>query len=678
MLCMKVLPVYLNFTNHPAVYNTPARKNIAAANDSTNTTILPAFYYQPVSFSGKEEKKEALVNDLKALKNLHCPYCGTKMFSSDEFQAAQDNVEKITTVNDLFKYLDKYEEYINPRFKNIVAEVKRAGYANYSRTPDDVLTVCKTNMQQKTEAVYKSMLVNLDDIINNGNLDEHDKTILSDFRDEAATINDYVPKRVGIYREFSKTLKNSVSEMYSREKNQIYQRLNSPVRDAFVDENLFSQPYGEETSLTKIFLRNLLRYSRSDIHNVSEKAPDGIDNIMLSCKHCYVTGKGLHSKDLKRQNYYNHIYELCGAALAGDLHENRSYPILLQNNVIKNYNNRFVPDNFQPDLRALLKTTGIKPPKYVTFPLTDVPGICCASCGQKTITHDQKAKIFTEINDAETMPDLLGVLHKYHDVIKPKYNILIQEFENNLHRHSFDTESNMVKLLKVFVYKNLQDTLTENMRKVEDITDNYNLQPSESAAVRKFISKANAISLNMNPDTVFPLDDYHDILSELVGKLSRNARREIWEACYQNIVEDYSRQIVLIPPESLSYKGKSDLKVMAEYIFTHSQATVDHLDPKYKYNAERKNNNRKGFPENKNQNLVVMCKDCNNSKSSTELRRWVQKHPEMIRNMEKYIMQVKQLRKDRIIGQKFEFYPYEVAAQFTRLTGIDLSTTGSK
>ena len=203
------------------------------------------------------------------------------------------------------------------------------------------------------------------------------------------------------------------------------------------------------------------------------------------------------------------------------------------------------------------------------------------------------------------------------------------------------------------------------------------MTPEEAAAVRRFISQANNLSLNLRPEKLFPLEKYHDILSELAGSVNHDIRREFWATCYRNIVNEYARQIVLIPPESVSYKGKSTLKIMAEYIFNHSLATVDHLDPKSKYNSKRQKNSRIGYPENKYENLVVMCKDCNTSKSSTGLGHWVQRHPEMISNMEKYIMQVKQLSKDKIIGKKFEFYPYEVAAQFSRLTNIDISTSGS-
>lgn len=677
MVCMKVLPVNLSFLRPQVFANTPQYKDVLSENYQRPRPEMPSAYYLPVNFCAKDDKQVALINDLKSLKNLHCPYCGTKMLSADEMNDLQLEADKIKSVNNLFKFLNKYEDFINPRFSNIVAEVKHVGYANFDSTADEVLALCKKNMQQKSDDAYKFMLIDFDKLLQSGDLNEHDSAILSSCKDAVALIPENTPERVKIYKEFSKTMKNSVSQLQSPQKNKIYMRLNTAVRDSFFNEYLFEQKRGNETSLSKIFIKNLFGYSKSDTSIVTDKAPADTNNIMLTCKHCEVTGKSLSNKDLKKHFYYNHIYELCRAALAGDLHENRSYPIRLQNSVIKNFNNRFAPDNLQPDLRALLKETGLKIPRYVEFPLTDIPGICCASCGQKTITHEQKAKIYQEIQDSETMPDLLGIFHKYREVIKPKYVPLIQEFERNLSQHSVISESGMEKLLKVFTYKNLQDTLTENIKNVEDISEAYDLKPEEAAAVRRFISQANNLSLNLRPEKLFPLEKYHDILSELAGSVNHDIRREFWATCYRNIVNEYARQIVLIPPESVSYKGKSTLKIMAEYIFNHSLATVDHLDPKSKYNSKRQKNSRIGYPENKYENLVVMCKDCNTSKSSTGLGHWVQRHPEMISNMEKYIMQVKQLSKDKIIGKKFEFYPYEVAAQFSRLTNIDISTSGS-
>lgn len=676
MSCMKVLPVNFNSNISVTLHNAPQEKKIPNQNLTAYSTGLSSAYYLPVSFYGNDNQS-VLTKDLKSLKNLHCPYCGTKMLSSDEIKDALSASAKVKSVNDLFKYLNKYEESINPRFKTVIGEVKHVGYANFNKSADEVLENCKQNMKQKSNEAYKLMLTDFDGLLENGEFSEHDKEVLEKCRKNIAEIPENIKTRIGIYKEFSKTLKSSVAELETPAKNKIYMHLNNNVRDAFFNEYLFEQRFGDETSLTKIFLKNLMQYSKSDVRRVSDKIPADIDNIMLSCKHCEVTGKNLRNKDLKKQYYYNHIYELCRAALAGDLHENRAYPAMLQSSVIKNFNNRLAPDNLQPDLRALLKSTGIKNPRYVEFPLTDVPGIYCASCGQKTITHEQKAQIYAEIQDAETIHDLLGVFHKYREVIRPKYAPIVRELEKNIMQQPAIPEASLIKNLKVFAYKNIQDTLSYNIKNVEDIAETYRLKPEEEAAVRKFVSKANNLLLNTRPDVLFSLDSYYEILSELAGDLNSQTRKEIWDACYPNIVADYARQIVLMPTQSVLDKGKPELKIMAEYILNHSLATVDHLDPKSKYNYKRQKNKVSGFPENKYENLVVMCKDCNTSKSSESLNRWVKKPPEMIRNMEKYIAQVKQLRKDKIIGRKFDYYPYEVAAQFSRLTGIDISTTGS-
>ncbi len=675
ILCMKILPINLNSFSIPKYNSLNHNQNESKDTCSNTANILQAAYYPPVSFSGDNDYN-ALVKDLKSLKNMHCPYCGTRMLSRDEMKTAAASMDNIKSVNDLFTFLNKYEDCVNPRFKNVVALVKQIGYGNFTSSSDNVLDLCRKEFSHRTDIACASAVNKFDLVIDTLPEDSYNRVILTKYK---KTISDLLDKQKNhslFAKEYFMTMKNCRAELQPPAGFKMYAALSNDMRDAFCNESLFVGHSGKKNSITKTFLSNLLYYSTSGIRIAADKAPSGIDNVILTCQNCSITNNGIYRRNFKKEAYYNHIYELCREALAGNLHKNKNYPVLLRNSVIKNYNNRLSPDNLQPDLRALLASTGLKVPKYAEFPLTDVPGIYCASCGQKTITNKQKEELYDKIEAAETMPDLLEIFHEYREFIKPKYEPLIDELSKSLMQNPNLTENSVMKSLRVFAYKNLQDSLSDCLKNVEDILDNYNLMPEEEAAVRKFISKANSLALNLRPETLFPMDDYHDILLEMTSSFRPQITDAVWDSAYTDVVLNYSCQLPVIPLKSVVEKGKSPLKIMAETIFNRSLATVDHLDPKSRYNKNRNNNNYKKLPENKMENLVVMCKDCNSKKSNTSLNHWLKSHPEMARNMEKYIRQIKQLRKDKIIGKEFEYYPYEVAARFARLTGIDISTTG--
>lgn len=676
MSCMKVLPLNLNFITTPHLINNKHNKSVQNQKSVEFPYAgLSSVYYSPISFSG-DSSYALLVNDLKSLNDMHCPYCGTKMLSREEMKNATAAIDKINSVNDLFKFLNKYEECVNPRFKNVVAVVKQTGYANFGSKPEEVLELCSKKFAEQTDNALKSTLDKLELFRENFDGSDFDKMLVAKYQKVLTKIPEKHNTRRGLTKEYFITIKNFRSELQTPEKFKIYGMLCNDVRDAFCNESLFIERFDKNASIKKTFLRNLLSYSKSDVHTVIEKAPAGIDNIILSCQNCEITNNRINRPNFKKEAYFTHVYELCREALNGNLHANKAYPLLLRNNVIKSYNNKLAPDNLQSDMRILIKDTGISVPRYVEFPLTDIPGIYCASCGQKTITHDQKAQIYDEIESVETMPELLELFYKYKEFVKPRYEPLLNEFSQNLMQNPHIRESSMVKSLRVFVYKNLQDTLLIGLKNIEDLTDDYELTSEQSAAFRKFISKANTLSLNLRPDTIFPIDEYHEMLLELTKVLKGELMLKVWDNAYPPVIEAYSLQLPLIPMQTVLYKGKSTMKIMAETIFNRSLATVDHLDPKYKYSKRRREEGTNQFPENKNRNLVVMCRDCNSKKSSTSLNHWVKSHPEMIKNMEKYIKQVKQLRKDKVIGKSFDYYPYEVAAQFAKFTGIDISTSG--
>ena len=73
-----------------------------------------AYTYRPASFKGLDTI--AFIGDLKNLDNLHCPLCGTKMFSKKESAAAMEEAKTVKTPEDLCIYLEQF-------FSNITRKI---------------------------------------------------------------------------------------------------------------------------------------------------------------------------------------------------------------------------------------------------------------------------------------------------------------------------------------------------------------------------------------------------------------------------------------------------------------------------------------------------------------------------------------------------------------------------
>lgn len=124
--------------------------------------------------------------------------------------------------------------------------------------------------------------------------------------------------------------------LQSDNKLEIYENITNPLKKAARQELLFEKGYNERNSkepLQKTIIKNLLHYSKSDIHKVhaqKETQNGSILNMMLSCEHCTSERKNLYKLPAQDTlHYYKHLEELVQAVLEGRLESNRAYPLTL-------------------------------------------------------------------------------------------------------------------------------------------------------------------------------------------------------------------------------------------------------------------------------------------------------------------------------------------------------------
>lgn len=307
------------------------------------------YSYKPINLKGIDAI--AFIGDLKSLDGMHCPLCGTKMMSPKEAQQALKEADTINSPEEFCNFLEKYSENINPDLKNIIKDSKIQFYKN--RTPEmhTFLQGLKTVLEKRTINAADKTFESINEILQNNDISEQDKKLLNECLREIKYIIEK-KNRAALLKCLCNTTKTTISLLQNENKFKIYDTITNPLKKAARQELLFEQSCGETNQrepLQKIILKNLLHYSKSDIHKVhaQKEAQNGsILNMMLNCEHCAAERKNLYKLSSQQdiQHYYTHLQELAQAALDGKLESNRTYPVTLANFVRDTSGNRLYPN----------------------------------------------------------------------------------------------------------------------------------------------------------------------------------------------------------------------------------------------------------------------------------------------------------------------------------------------
>ena len=614
------------------------------------------------------------IQELRQLKNMSCPYCGIKMLTPEELNVLLEKAVNIKSAKEIVEFLNLNKDCINKNFYPVLDKIIKLGSANQEKKSDEILEILQKDYQIVSDKSIENTQKNIVDILKSNGYSVDENLALEKLANKMKVI----PKdcsRKNLYKHICEAIKEAVSKFEPQTQRALYKSLNDEVKQSFINEYLFLDRFYSDDSITKTFLTNLLNYSKADVRKVNYKEDASVNNLMLSCNSCGMAGKNILSLKLEPNNYYNHIYDLANQVLQGNLSSQKDYPIQLQNYIQKLSRGRLIPDNFNPYLHDLLQMSETKVYRSTVFPLTSVSGILCSSCGQKTITHEEKGMLFKQIIDSQNLFDLLDIVKKNKDVIKPRYNIILDNFEKMLFLYPDITEAQMLTKLRSIVNKDVLQKIKENKELTKNILLDYKLSPDEKKGLRKYFSDLDAIKLKIfnHKEEYVLTNDFREAYERFLDSLSdrKELQKNLWDSVYPELARAFSTQLALYPIPEVVKKVGSPLKVMTQNIFTRSLATVDHLDAKIKYLKDKSDIYQKNFV-NKKGNLVVMCKDCNNFKGSRILSRWLGGSPDKIQNMKKYLAQIKQLFQDGLIDKEFKYYSYDVKAQVRKLTGIEL------
>jgi len=667
---MKILPVIHNNSLNLLCAKKYLASTINSKSDDGSMRPKSAYTYRPASFKGLDTI--AFIGDLKNLDNLHCPLCGTKMFSKKESAAAMEEAKTVKTPEDLCKYLEKYNEHINPEFKSILKDAKLKFYKNTFPDIDSFLESLRKDYYKKTNHTIEKTFETIDNFINDESLNAHDKDLLlkcrKDFFEAAQN-----KSHKFILKRLTDILRETAAFLQSEEKNHIYTQILKPLRMSAKAEFLFdSRELNNNDNRQMAFLRNMFYYSNSDIHKVNNKMEaqnDSILNMMLSCENCAIEKNNIFrlNDHASRLYFYNHISELSQHALNGRIESNKAYPLKLIALVRELSFNKINPDYNAEPIKKLSETTGVINNKDCDFELVSYKDMPCITCGQTTITHEQKCDIYEKIKNTTTPYELAEIINENIDLVKRKYLEVADEISFEIAKKPSIKDDELLQNLRKYKKQKNEQLLSGFINYGHAAIKKYNLHKKDKERMIAYLKAVKELKDDLKEDSPFDYETYYKALKDTVGKMDTPHEKEMFKELKLPARTAFLSHLLLFPKKETTEKVGTALKVMAQDLFKNSVATTANLN-------KMADPHDKAYRRNKPSDKVVMCRSCQNELNGKPMSLWADAYPEIKENMSKNLRKADEIiRKNNIKG--YDLYAYEVVQNIRRLSEgqIDIS-----
>lgn len=652
--------------NSPLINRTFYKRNIDFAKPPSvngreiELAPVPFTYYPLTGINFKSLTTPQFLNELRGVKNVHCPTCGIKMLNHEEFKSLVEEISLIKTADECFEFINKYRDSINPIFDKVIKSVQK--YVN--QTPeepiDNILSMVRGHYIQNYKQRAKAI--------------EEDFKSLETFSAESIGYKEGILPLVNSKKQLSfndlKDCLYKIMKSIPAESRPIYyKKYLELIHKQVLRINAFNKSE-ENLTYTQNFCKNLIKLSSSKTKTLFTNETSTEENTVLSCKYCTDIFKQKPSaiKESK-ELYFQYLYDIAEQILEGQLPSFRNYPVLLMNKVEKNL--RITANQGHPSLRKLTKELDIKTGKFTQFPLINYEGIHCAYCGSETLTHDSKLDIFEQILATKNLAELSEVVSENARFIKERNAYIVDILAKAAQKDPNYDCNELLKDIQKYVFESIRKTMTESFKEIKLITNN-GLSANDKKELAN-VKKAMFEDFGLLKSYKNPLNqyEYKQKLIEITNRMENpELKKLVWSELMSNIMDLYLAHRVLYPNTDLLKKIDNPFKIIIQDMIKDSSLTVDHLDSKGKY---------KETPElyqkvaNDINNMVISCKSCNKEKSDSKVVHWVQKHPEIVLNFQQYLAKIKKLKADDIDNTLIDYDINEVAKRFSTITKIKLN-----
>lgn len=615
---------------------------------------ISAAYYMPLNFGCCETQNSK--NYFDKVQNVHCPCCGVEMITDKE--ALIKEAKNVKTASEFAEFLDKYKENIPKKFGNYSGFTSSLLETKPELGIKDLINISRAGANKKIVHRMQDAVEYVKACKENNNLSQRDKLLCDEFINKTNTFLEEDKKYpLGKYK---KILQETLAKLETDNKWEIYTNAKTAVVEANIYKGVFN--YELEKVINGdtpayLVLKNIFEFSdavETDLlENLSEKNEKEY-NKMLVCSKCYNSESNGIKKLLRtpdesmKENYKTYIEDISREVLENRYGGNNKYPLYL-NGLVKS----ITKGNL--DASNLLKESKFKTNVFyknihsIDFKLVDTDGIPCACCGKPTITHDKKIEIFEKLASAKDVSEMDNIVNENYGNIRENYLPVINRFHFLVKNNPDITEDEVVKQLRENMAEDIKNIMNNNLDLMQKLLDENKLTSEDKNRVKEYIQGVKKDFLNVNSDEIFDYKNYNDLISRTLKNMELKNRTE-----YINLVKAPVKiarivQTNLFPIPTTAEKYKSELKVILQDILKMSVATIDHVVARDKDGTNEMNN------------LIVLCKDCNQAKTNFDFKYWLYRRLEMKENLNKYAQFIADKINEKVLSENYLSYLEELS-----------------
>lgn len=595
---------------------------------------LPKSYPLIMSFKGESADFQT---QLSSLKGIHCPACGVKMLAKDELRATIREADKVRTVGEYSKILNKNIDSMQPKFKKLAKFMSEVAERNPNLGIHDAFNITRSGANKMLREELRKSATYLKEMEKENKFSDADKEIIDNLIEEIKGYSKTEkPPKV---KEFKENLQKNIEQMESPKKWEMYTSIKENIQNAYNYRAIlnYKPEYSQGLTEGAFILENVLRYSKSNINKIyTNVEKDERFNSILACTQCQ-DSRHTHFKNWVDTNpdmlihTKQYLDDIAQSIVEDKLKGNSHY--------------------LQEVLGAIRKASAQK----LSFTLSDLDGIAaskvfhenrtpyrfasyenipCACCGGLTITHEQRVKLYEDIAKCKTLSEVKNIAQLNSKHIMPRYRFIFDRYKKVLADKPNITENDMMYELRVMSKQDLKKAFKNARKEILQVSSTKKLNSFDKELVNDFIFQLDKKYSKIHPNTEFIFDEYDRSIDFSINKMQSEIRIKLANIAKNEIRKLYMQDKMVMPQNDLILKLGSSANAMFQNIFKMSILTVDHILPKNLGGGEEDNNK------------IGYCKDCNNEKSDVPFIVWYKYHPELKTNIPKHLNKINEIIKE--------------------------------
>ncbi|CCY63767.1 unknown [Clostridium sp. CAG:967] len=656
---MKVELIALNNYKFPLHNNNKKAENNFIPKDQLNA--IPAVYYMPINFGCCTAQDNR--NYFDKVRNVHCPCCGVEMITDKE--ALIKEAENVKTASEFVEFLNKYKENIPKKFGNYSDFASNLLEARPELGIKDLLNISRAGANKKVEHRMQDAVEYVKACKENNDLSQKDKLLCDEFINQTnAFLEEDKKYPLGKYK---KILQETLAKLETNNKWEIYSNAKNPVVEANIYKSVFNYDFervinGEAPAY--LVLKNLFDFSQAVetrmLQNLSEEKEEEYNTLLVCSKCSNSESNGIKKllrapDEIEKINYQTYIADMSREVLENRYSGSDKYPLYVNGLMKRVTKGNVDASKFLNESRFKTKIFYLNR-NVIEFDPVNIDGIPCACCGKSTITHKKKVEIFEKIAEANNINEMDNIINDNNGIIREKYMPVINKFHSVVKNNPDITEDEVVKILREHTAGDIKNVMKNNLKIMHRLLKQKNLSSNDKNKINEYIAGVKNDFIDVNPKKIIDYKSYNDLISSTLKNMELKNRTE-----YINLVKIPVKNLLVVqtnlfPIADTAEKYKSELKVILQDIIKMSVATKDHVVARDKDGTNDLNN------------LIVLCKDCNQDKTNFDFKYWIHRHPEMKENLNNYARFITDKIHENVLSENYFAYLEELSDYINRIT----------